>query len=851
MATDNKNGTVTTVPGDTLWSIASTYYKTYGYSSVNSYIDYLVEINDIKDRNSIGVGWELKLTSNATGGGSSSSGGVNTSNKSNMVTIKHPIAPLTTNNNTLFVSWNWTKEKTAKYRVRWYWSWGIKEAHYDEREVTKQYDTFTPEQWLMDEPLGHVSVTIMPISETYQVKQEEGPIDVHYWYANWSTINDSMKYYFNTRTPTDEPSAPDVEIEDDTLTAILDDIPDNISQVEFQVCKMSKNSVISENWKVGTANVMANSASYAWPIELGYEYKVRCRYVNANGAGNWSGWSGGSGTKPSAPSGIHTCRAITKTEVYLAWDEAANAEEYEIEYTTKMDYFDASGDVRSITGVKNTNYFITGLDSGDEYFFRVRAVNDHGESSWTMPKSVTIGTKPAPPTTWSSTTTVVSGEELTLYWLHNSEDGSTQSRAEVELTINGNTTVEVIYTPDVEGEEDEEKTMHYTLSTGGYTEGATILWRVRTAGATGECGDWSVQRTVNVYAKPTLSIELPSTLTSFPLVISCDAGPKTQTPVGYHFSIVSNSYYETLDNIGNTTIVNKGDEVLSLYIDTPDQINLRLSAGDLDLENNIEYTVTVTVSMDSGLTADDSRDFTVAWADELYSPNAEIGYNKSDYTMTIRPFCKDENEELIDGVRLSVYRREFDGKFTEIATGLRNELGTYVTDPHPALDFARYRIVAMSESTGAVSYYDLPGYYIGESAIIIQWDEVWRTFETTDDIQTNPPWSGSLLRLPYNIDVSEDFDIDSSLVEYIGREHPVSYYGTQRGVTATWNVEIPKSDRETVFGLRRLAAWMGNVYVREPSGTGYWARIKPSFNQKHLAVVIPITLNITRVEGGA
>lgn len=849
MATENGNGTVTVVKGDNLWSIAEKYYKQYGYSSVNSYLTYLVDINEIPNSSLIYVGQVIKLTANATSGGSSAPGKNTTSN---MVKISH-FGLLASNSDSLFVAWKWDREHTKEYKVRWFRSWDLKGiAPYVDQTVTQPYDSYSPPSEVVNSANGKVSVSILPISETYEVENKDGSkTERTHWTATWSTVTDDVRYYYGNRAPTDEPSAPNAEIEDSTLTATLDDIPDGITGVEFQVCKMSKNSVVSENWKVGTANVMANSASYAWPIELGYEYKVRCRYVNANGAGNWSGWSGGSGTKPSAPSGIHTCRAITKTEVYLAWDEAANAEEYEIEYTTKMDYFDASGDVRSITGVKTTNYFITGLDSGDEYFFRVRAVNDHGESSWTMPKSVTIGTKPAPPTTWSSTTTVVSGEELTLYWIHNSEDGSTQTRAEIELTINGSTSTETIYTPDVEGEEDEEKTMYYTMSTSGYTEGATILWRVRTAGATGECGDWSVQRTVNVYAKPTLSIELPSTLTSFPLVISCDAGPKTQTPVGYHFSIVSNSYYETLDNIGNTTIVNKGDEVLSLYIDTPDQINLRLSAGDLDLENNIEYTVTVTVSMDSGLTADDSRDFTVAWADELYSPNAEIGYNKSDYTMTVRPFCKDENEELIDGVRLSVYRREFDGKFTEIATGLRNKLGTYVTDPHPALDFARYRIVAMSESTGAVSYYDLPGYYIGESAIIIQWDDVWRNFETTDDIQTNPAWSGSLLRLPYNIDVSEDFDIDTSLVKYIGREHPVSYYGTQRGVTATWNVEIPKSDKETLYGIRRLATWMGNVYVREPSGTGYWARIKPSFNQKHLAVVIPITLSITRVEGGA
>ena len=43
---------------------------------------------------------------------------------------------------------------------------------------------------------------------------------------------------------------------------------------------------------------------------------------------------------------------------------------------------------------------------------------------------------------------------------------------------------------------------------------------------------------------------------------------------------------------------------------------------------------------------------------------------------------------------------------------------------------------------------------------------------------------------------------------------------------------------------------MGDVYVREPSGVGHWATITVSFNNKYDSLVLPITLNITRVDGG-
>ena len=113
-----------------------------------------------------------------------------------------------------------------------------------------------------------------------------------------------------------------------------------------------------------------------------------------------------------------------------------------------------------------------------------------------------------------------------------------------------------------------------------------------------------------------------------------------------------------------------------------------------------------------------------------------------------------------------------------------------------------------------------------------------------------PTWSGSMLKLPYNIDVSDNHRNDVALVEYIGREHPVSYYGTQLGETSTWNTTIPRDDEETLYNIRRLARWMGDVYIREPSGSGYWANVTVSYSQKHCVVTIPVTFSITRVSGG-
>lgn len=300
--------------------------------------------------------------------------------------------------------------------------------------------------------------------------------------------------------------------------------------------------------------------------------------------------------------------------------------------------------------------------------------------------------------------------------------------------------------------------------------------------------------------------------------------------------------------------ISRGEEVYSKFFDTDQDLMVELSAGNIDLENNITYRVSCTVSLDSGLTASDELEFDVAWTDRNYGINADIGYDEDTYSCYIRPYCIDEDGNPIQNVTLAVYRRDYTGELIEIASGLENTENIYVTDPHPSLDYARYRIVAITDDTGAVSYYDPPGYPIKEVAAIIQWDETWSDLITSDvdeaDIPEEPSWSGSLVRLPYNLDVSDKNGVDVSVVEYIGRKRPVSYYGTQLGETSSWKVEIPRYDTETLYALRRLAIYTGDVYVREPSGSGYWASISVSISQTHCEVSIPVSLDITRVEGG-
>ena len=281
--------------------------------------------------------------------------------------------------------------------------------------------------------------------------------------------------------------------------------------------------------------------------------------------------------------------------------------------------------------------------------------------------------------------------------------------------------------------------------------------------------------------------------------------------------------------------------------------DLVLTAGDVNLDSEITYTVRVTAGMDSSLTAESYWTFTARWDTDTLVPDAEVTINTDTLTAYIRPFCDNEDGDLVDDVLLSVYRLEYDGRLTELATGLENGDITIV-DPHPSLNYARYRVVARIESTGEIGFRNIPAQYVGETGIVIQWDDEWQSFTTNDgefeDEFATAVHTGSMLKLPYNIEISDSNSIDVALNEYIGRAHPVSYYGTQLGIKGDWNAVIPRDDIETLYALRRLAIYRGDVYVREPSGVGYWANISVSFSKRYSDMTIPVTLNVVRVEGG-
>ena len=902
--------TYTVVRGDTLSEIAQRYGTT---------VSYLAKLNNIRNVNLIYVGQVLKISEVVTvtpakpnptpapppAPSPSKPTPTKTSPAATRVTIT-AFGLQANTDRTFFGTWSWSRDNTAHFEIRWFYGTGDKAKFTGNSSTVEWLDNAQPQSlYTAPENATYVSFQVKPIAKTHKVNNS----DVYYWTAQWST----EQFYYMKNLPPAKPPTPTVTMEDYTLKVEVNGVEEDGIDIEFEIIQNDLTV-----YKTGKSKVTRSVAKYSCSVSPGYTYKVRCRALKNNLRSGWTDYSSNVNTKPNKPEKINDLRAVSETAITLTWDEAVTADSYDIEYAIRLDYLGMSNASTTINNITAPRYTITGLSTGEKYFVRVRAVNAQGTSDWTEAKSIILGAVPSAPTTWSSSTTVTVGEDMKFYWMHNSKDGSKESKAELSYVVdNGSEVLKEIVKVDT-----SDDVSYYWLPTLSYREGASIKWRVRTAGITGEYGPWSVTRTITIYAPPSLSLVISDDglntrslrqITKYPFYIKAVAGPSSQIPIGYHFSIIAKDTYETMDEHGNVKMVIAGQEIYSNFLDVNERlILLTMTPSDVNLENNIEYELLCTVTMNSGLTEDASADFKVSLDDVTYYPAAEILFDETTLSASIRPYCTytpyifyqvsynastgvytrtntaisplegtsvdnalttqedlvfvgvnssgetiyfsvipSNREYLVENVVLSVYRKDYDGRFVEIAKDVPNLDNRYVTDPHPSLDLATYRVVATDTTNGSISYTDIPGYPVGIKSVIIQWDETWSNLEILGDNPTDEvSWAGSMLKLPYNIDVSDSNEMDVSLIEYIGRSHPVTYYGTQLGVTSTWRMEIPKTDKATLYGLRLLAIYTGDVYVREPSGSGYWANISVSYEQKHRELTIPITLTIKRVEGG-
>lgn len=752
-----------------------------------------------------------------------------------------------------------------KYEYRWvYRIMTIKGKGFDTPRIYTSWSTTTARQleWTVPDGATAVHLQVRPKSKTY--KHYKSASSDKSSELDWISSDIAESDVCNTGA-FHNPERPEIQsasVGSDGVTVTVK-LSSGDSYAEGFEAQLLRDKTVDAS---GQASLKTDSFTYDKSASIpltgrpGCRYKVRARITNL--IGELSSWSVYPDEVVMRPAAAPTPKASALADgtCTVSWDAIAGADGYEVAYGDSPRSLDASGDYSVKKDIAGTAYTFRDLDPGKAWYFWVRGTNESGDGAWSAsPASVILGLPPTAPTAMAEEYVVVRGEPARAMWVHNSVDGSAQSKARVMVRRGSAGSFSAV---NVAGDRSL-----LDIDTGGVPDGQCVEFYVNTWGVlTGAdfMSPPSETRSVRVWERPSAAISAPSLVESFPMEFSVTVTASVQVPVFAAVAIRARNAHIVTGADGESRAVAAGDTVWSAQYSNPQNpLAVSLSAGDIDLVSGQTYDISVTCAMSSGLSCSASSSFECSLADSDYAVYADLE-QWGEYGCEITPRAlvpfdppPDEPETaegwvsdpvLADGVTLSIYRRDGRGNLEALMTGIPNDGTWSLVDNHASRLRWRYRVVAVNESTGAVSFSDisaLPEENVG--GLVISWGgDATASRQTVDGEDAgDEPTPDVVLTLPWDVTPSEDAEPDAEYVAYIGDSDPTGYWGTQLGRSARWETRIPRDDTDTLDKLRALAVLCGEVYAREPLGDGYWCGVRVSMTAPAHEGEITVTIDAT------
>lgn len=696
----------------------------------------------------------------------------------------------------------------------------------------------------------------------YKEAQAPAVLDAAYQTTDEQKRQQAEEELERMSTP-ERPDAPSVDIDGDTATITFGTVREPATSVS--VFMRSDAGPWSELLSVSLEAARSRSddpeavESAQTVLTPGHAYDFCVAAYNSN-AGSWSPYSEPAGVKarPSAPESLDAS-AYSSTEARLAVGGGGTVgESYKVYYSEFQDAWDLDHGIQEYTpGARwnpaGTEFVVSSLDAGKEWFFRVVAVNATGESELSPVASTVLASDPEAPTMLALPRAARLGETVEVGWTHNCEDGCAQVAAEVAVEIAGQITTLTATTGS---------SVQVDAEALGATDGADVSVQVRTKGMTGVWSPWSEPASFSVWVPPTITVsaECPAgavgqgtPMTSLPLDVTMTSqsgsGQRVATwTLDLSTAADIRSYVETN---GEYRYLPAGTSMATVVVDASDddfdaaEQHVSLGADAGAFVTGAVYLLSASALYDNGLTATAELQFTFESDYSLPAPDATVDIY-GDWTAAIYPVCADsETGERVEDVTLAVYRIDAYDVLVPIASGIPND-GRCVIDPHPDFGECRYRITANHAGTDAVSVNDLEPVEVPAERILIQWDET--AIPEDGDPEAAVVASSETLELANDVTIQEGSAKDVTYSGYAGQERPTADYGTDPGLTGGWTARFPRVlGNDVLRQLRKLEAWMAPVYVREPYGSGYWANADVNVSQPPSSAYSSVSLTITVV----
>lgn len=416
----------------------------------------------------------------------------------------------------VLATWSWNYSHTKEFSYKWEYEVGTKR---NGKTVWFLGDSGTTDashkNSLYSPPANakHVRISVKPISTTYKKDKK----DTNYWIVSSYTKSSLFKVTKEEIIVLDAPGTPTIEVQACTISLGIENYAPPLAAdvtIRFQLVD-GYQSVQNVD-----CNLVYNAAMAGFTVSPGTTHRGRVRAITSNPkyqSSPWSDYTTVTYSSPKQPT-ISSVRANSSTGVELTISEGANATSYEVQYSQNRNALTsavASDEVQSVTfddvNFQTKTFLINGLETGKHWYFKIRANNDGGSSPYSGISDCILGEPPNAPTIWASSYALEDGEDVILYWTHNTVDGSKEETATIHVIITYADVARVERQIVVvnESSDPEKTTFSYRINPKTFMPNGTPLrlrFRVRTKGILPEHSPWSITNDIEYYPKPNISL---------------------------------------------------------------------------------------------------------------------------------------------------------------------------------------------------------------------------------------------------------------------------------------------------------------------------------------------------------
>lgn len=695
------------------------------------------------------------------------------------------------------------------------------------------------------------------------------------------------------------------------VSVTVDDAGTEVPGTFMQVFLEKSSATGLENYiLIGTIPHGASSATITSGLDITDEtgYAIHIRNVTADGISMTSEYDSYQTSMPTAPVLNRVSSTTTSGKVYLEWAGSwADATGAIIAWTDDPDNWMSNEEPETyeISEIASA-WFITGLETGKKWYFRVRSVQTLDDdnvtySPWSNEVSIDLSAAPAIPVLYLSPEVITEEGMTTAYWSYVTTDGTSQVAGNiVQATYNGSSWS---YGQPIASVTDAQHVDIYAADQ-GWENGDTVYLALQTRSGSGGVSEYSTPVRLAVAAKPTVQV-------------TSDSFAATETLTEYFAGDGSTAAFTCNHNLSTSPAVTVDGEAAAVASYSGDTVTLAVAPAD-GAEIAITYTtadndILNTMPMNIGIATTSAATVTVAIERATNYPMLRPDGTRTDGAMGETVYVKTvpaaSSMQHVIALKDLIGRLDDGASYNLVVTaedvyGQTAEAGAIPFKVHwahqawepSALFWTDYEEYAAKITPVAAAGYapgdtcdiyrlgaDQPelivsGGQFGETYVdpyptfgefsgykvvtvtptgdYITEDNGFAEYDSTEHVaypQMDPQmlvidFDESRVELPYNIKESNTWKKDFQRTVYLGGHVTGDHNkAVTRDMTAG-TVLVRGDDEAIAVQMRELASYAGVCHVRTPEGSSFVADVQVSEDRGYDTKKIDYSLTIQRID---